>query len=494
MRFPRSCGSLVHPTSLPSPYGMGDLGHEAYRFIDFLAETGQSIWQVLPLSPVGHGNSPYASFSAFAGNPYLISPDKLVEKGLVTHEEANQSRMPVTTSIDYDRVYQVKIDLLTRAADRFFKNPDSKLEKFQSDNDGWLPDYVLFRVHSKANNDQPWNEWEEEWVKRKRSTLKKARKIYKKEIQRQIWMQYEFHNQWSELRDYAHSKGIRIIGDIPIFVSHNSADVWANPQYFEVDEEGNREFVAGVPPDYFSETGQLWGNPLYKWDKLEKDGYSWWVDRFEKMFELFDAVRVDHFRGFESCWKVSAKEKTAENGFWEKIPGENLFKQIRKELGEAPIIAEDLGVITPEVEELRDQFNFPGMKILQFAFGSDYGNAFLPHNYHPNSLVYSGTHDNDTTVGWYHSAPEREKHRMRVYTRSDGVEPHWELIRLGVLSVADQAIFPLQDFMGLDSQSRMNTPGTVGGNWEWRYTPEMLDKIDRNRIINLITMSNRNPA
>lgn len=494
MRFTRSCGTLLHPTSFPSPYGMGDLGPEAEYFIDFLEDTGQSVWQVLPLSPVGYGNSPYAGFSAFAGNPYLISPDKLVEKGLITHDEANEARLPVTPSIDYSSAYRKKEKLLIRAADRFYDDPDPRLDEFQFDNENWLPDYVLFMAHSMALNYKPWNQWEEEWVKRESSVMESAGKLYRQEIRRLIWMQYEFHAQWADLRDYAHSKGIRIIGDIPIFVSHNSADIWANSHYFEVDEHGNREFIAGVPPDYFSDTGQLWGNPLYKWDKLEDDGFSWWIDRFRKMFELFDAIRVDHFRGFESCWKVAADEKTAENGVWEKCPGEKLFKQIRKKLGELPIIAEDLGVITPEVENLRDQFNFPGMKVLQFAFGSDYGNAFLPHNYHPNSVVYSGTHDNDTTLGWYQQAPEKEKHRLRIYARSDGSEPNWELFRLGLLSVADQAIFPLQDFMNLGSESRMNTPGTVGGNWVWRYTPEMLNSINRERIRNLITMSNRKPV
>jgi len=491
MRFSRSCGTLVHPTSFPSAYGIGDLGPEAESFIEFLEECGQSSWQVLPLSPVGYGNSPYASFSAFAGNPYLISPDKLLEKGLISQDEANQSRLPVTTTIDFDKVNHIKNNLLIKAADRFFENPDPQFEKFKSDNKNWLPDFALFMVQSMTNDYKPWNQWGEEWVRRKSSVLKSARKKYEKEIRRQLWMQYEFHNQWAELREYAHSKGIRIVGDIPIFVSHNSADVWANPQYFEVDSQGNRRFVAGVPPDYFSATGQLWGNPLYKWDKLESDGFSWWVNRFSKMFELFDAIRVDHFRGFESCWKVSAEEKTAENGYWEKSPGKKLFKKIHKELGELPIIAEDLGVITPEVEELRDQFNFPGMKILQFAFGSDYGNSYLPHNYHPNCVVYSGTHDNNTTVGWYQSASEVEKHRLRVYTRSDGSQPNWELIRLCLLSVADQAIFPLQDFMNLGSESRMNTPGTVGDNWNWRYTSEMLARIDRERIRKLIHMSNR---
>jgi 4-alpha-glucanotransferase len=274
-------------------------------------------------------------------------------------------------------------------------------------------------------------------------------------------------------------------------VDHNSADVWANPKYFEVDQEGNRKLVAGVPPDYFSATGQLWGNPLYKWDVLEKDGYSWWLKRFRQMFDLFDAIRVDHFRGFDAYWAVPASEKTAENGEWVDGPGDKLFKTIKRKLGELPIIAEDLGVVTPEVEKLRDDFEFPGMKILQFAFDSDETNVFLPHNYTQNCVVYTGTHDNDTTIGWYHTAPEEEKHRAREYTRSDGSEIQWDLIRLGMLSVADQAIFPLQDFMNLDTKHRMNTPGTVGENWEWRYTPEMLKKVDSDRIRHLIKMSNR---
>jgi 4-alpha-glucanotransferase len=328
-------------------------------------------------------------------------------------------------------------------------------------------------------------------AQRKPSAMKRFRKENEAELDYQAWLQFEFFDQWNKLKKYANDKGIRVIGDIPIFVDHNSADVWSNPGYFAVDKQGNRELVAGVPPDYFSETGQLWGNPLYKWDALKKDGFSWWVDRFRQMFELYDAIRVDHFRGFDEYWEVAASEKTAINGTWVAAPGRELFKTIKKELGELSIIAEDLGLMTPGVEKLRDDFGFPGMKILQFAFDSDSANSFLPHNYTQNCVTYTGTHDNDTTIGWYRSAPEVEKHRVREYTKSDGTEIEWDLIRLGMLSVADQAIFPLQDFMSLNAEHRMNLPGTVGNNWLWRYTREMLHLLDEERIRGLVEMGNR---
>ena len=495
MRFPRSCGTLAHPTSFPSKYGMGDFGNEAKTFIDFLSDTDQTIWQVLPLTPTGYGNSPYASYSAFAGNHYLISLDLLVNKGLLEPSEAKTAELASTTKSDYDKSYSLKNSLYKKASDRFYaslsKEDEKKLRAFRKSNKFWLDDYCLFIACSKANNRTPWNKWAPEIAQRKSATIKKLRKEYKDEIEYQTWVQFEFFNQWYSLKNYANSKGIRIVGDIPIFVDHNSADVWGNPKYFEVDQQGNRVLVAGVPPDYFSETGQLWGNPLYNWKELEADNFSWWVERFRQMFELYDAIRVDHFRGFDAYWEVSANATTAEVGKWVKAPGKKLFKTIKKELGELPIIAEDLGVMTSTVEDLRDSFNFPGMKILQFAFDSDATNSFLPHNYPQNCVVYTGTHDNDTTTGWYRSAPEVEKHRAREYTRSDGREIHWELIRLGMLSVADQAIFPLQDFMNLDSSHRMNIPGTVKANWIWRYTTEMLNHIDRNRIRHLVYQSNR---
>ncbi len=495
MRFPRSCGTLVHPTSFPSKYGMGDLGDGAKRFIDFLVETDQSVWQVLPLSPTGYGNSPYASYSAFAGNHYLISPDLLARKGLLTPEELKAAELPATTVADYTNSFRVKNKLYQTASERFYKSATSdqkeKLDLFKASNSVWLEDYCLFIACLKAHENKSWNQWDKKLTQREPGAIQSFKKQHIKEIEYQTWLQFEFFNQWYDLKKYANSKKIRVVGDIPIFVDHNSADVWANPRYFEVDSTGNRVLVAGVPPDYFSETGQLWGNPLYNWQTLEEDNYKWWIDRFRQMFDLFDAIRVDHFRGFDAYWQVDAKEKNAINGKWVDGPGHNLFNTIKKELGELPIIAEDLGVITPSVEKLRDDFQFPGMKILHFAFGSDAGNGFLPHNYQQNCVVYTGTHDNDTTLGWYKSAPSEEQHRAREYTKSDGSEMHWELIRFAMLSVADQAIFPLQDFMNLDSEHRMNTPGTVQNNWQFRYTPKMLESTDKERIRYLIGISNR---
>lgn len=495
MRFPRSCGSLVHPTSFPGKYGMGDFGYEARTFIDFLESTQQTIWQILPLTPTGYGNSPYASYSAFAGNPYLISPDLLAEKGLLTKKETSAVELPSETKADYDAAFEIRDQLYKKACIRFYQNQDAKAKKsfqtFKTENSHWLDDYVLFRACSLHFNKQPWNTWDKEIALRKPAALKKYREKYSAEIDYHYWLQYEFNEQWMRLKKYANGKGIRVIGDIPIFVDHNSSDVWANPQYFEVDEIGNRQLVAGVPPDYFSATGQLWGNPLYKWDELEKSGYSWWIDRFKQMFKNCDAIRVDHFRGFEAYWQVDASMKTAENGKWVKGPGAKLFKAILKECGELPIIAEDLGFVTKEVEELRDQFNFPGMNIIQFAFDSDATNSFLPHNYQRNSVTYTGTHDNDTSIGWYRTTADVEKHRARIYTRSDGRNMNWEFIRLGMLSVSDQFIIPLQDFMNLDSEDRMNIPGTSSHNWQWRYTPEMLHSVDAERIRQLIELSNR---
>lgn len=498
MRFPRSCGTLLHPTSLPSPYGTGDLGPSLTQFLDFLHDTWQSIWQVLPLCPTGYGNSPYASYSAFAGNPYLVSPEILVKKGLLTKAEAESSTLPSGASADYERSYPLRDSLYQLAYERFrsSKTPEleKRLAKFEKDNAYWLEDFTLFMAIGRSCGFRPWNQWDADLAQRKPAALKAARKEHQREIGLQTWLQFEFSEQWGAVKSYANQKGIRIIGDIPIFVDHNSADVWSHPEFFAVDKKGNRTHVAGVPPDYFSATGQLWGNPQYKWAVLKKDGYSWWVERFSQMFKTFDAIRVDHFRGFDAYWQVDAKEKTAEKGKWVKGPGASLFETIEKALGEIPIIAEDLGFVTEGVEKLRDRFNFPGMKILQFAFDSDATNSFLPHNFPQNCVVYTGTHDNDTSLGWYASAPEIERHRVREYTRSDGREIHWELIRLGMFSVADQAIFPLQDFMNLGGEFRMNLPGTVGSNWLWRYTTEMLASVDRQRIRHLVEQSNRRQA
>jgi len=493
----RSSGTLVHPTSFPSDYGIGDLGGKAYQFIDYLEDTNQVNWQILPLGPTGFGNSPYASYSAFAGNPYLISPDMLRDKSLLEEKELAKHRLPQGTSVDYDKAYAIKDELFHLACKRFYDRNDREEQKrfraFKKENAVWLDDYVLFVSCLIENGKRPWNQWDEKLARREKKALDDARKKLEKRIKSQYWVQFEFFEQWMALRKYANGKGIRIIGDIPIFVDHNSSDVWANKRFFDVDETGNRLLVAGVPPDYFSATGQLWGNPLYRWKELEKDGYQWWIDRFKQMFTMFDAIRVDHFRGFDAYWEIKADEKTAENGRWVKGPGEKLFKAIEKKLGKLPIIAEDLGVITPSVVKLRDSFGFPGMKVLQFAF-DDPGNGFLPHNYHDsNCIVYSGTHDNDTTLGWYQQAPETERNYLREYTQSDGTDVSWQLIRLGMLSVANQAIFPLQDFMELDGEHRMNFPGTTENNWMWRYTDDMLNELDRNRIRHIIAISNRNP-
>ncbi len=495
MRFPRSSGTLVHPTSFPGKYGIGELGHEARVFLDFLAETNQTIWQILPLTPTGYGNSPYASYSAFAGNPYLISLDILVEKGLLSTSDVAEAELESTSKVLYDEAFANKDALFKKAAKGFYSNKSKEQEKafkqFKKLNKHWLDDYSLFMACALSYNKQPWNTWAPEIAQRQPDALKVARKKYKEEVALQEWLQFEFYEQWKSLKDYANQKGIRIIGDIPIFVDHNSADVWANPQYFEIDKKGNRKLVAGVPPDYFSATGQLWGNPLYKWKTLEADGFSWWVDRFKHMFKTCDAIRVDHFRGFEAYWEVKASEKTAEKGRWVKGPGEKLFDAILEKCGELPIIAEDLGFVTEGVEKLRDKYNFPGMKIIQFAFDADSANAFLPHNYPQNCVVYTGTHDNDTSKGWYNSAPEVEQHRARVYAQSDGNEINWAFIRLAMFSVADQAITPLQDFMSLGSEDRTNIPGTSSNNWLWRYTDSELARVDKVRIMELIKQTNR---
>lgn len=498
MKFERSCGTLLHPTSFPTPYGIGDLGKSARQFIDFLEDTRQSIWQVLPLGPTGYGDSPYASYSAFAGNHYLISPGILAEKGLVSVADLEVGIVPSTTKVDYNAAYAFKNELFRKAAKAFYENASADQKKafedFKKANKKWLDDYALFMACLQHYGMQPWNTWDEKLAKRQKTAMTSWRKKLKTDVDYHYWLQFEFFNQWLDLKKYANDKHIRVVGDIPIFVDHNSSDVWSNSQYFEVDETGNRLLVAGVPPDYFSATGQLWGNPLYRWKTLEKDGYGWWVDRFEQMFTLFDAIRVDHFRGFDAYWEIKATEETAMNGRWVKGPGKKLFETIHKKLGDLPIIAEDLGVITPSVVDLRDSFNFPGMKILQFSFSGGATNSFLPHNYATsNCVVYSGTHDNDTTLGWYESAPEVEKDFARRYMRVNGSDISWDLIRLGMLSNADQAIFPLQDFLSLDTSHRMNFPGTTVDNWQWRYTEEMLYRIDRNYVRELVALTNRDP-
>jgi 4-alpha-glucanotransferase len=476
----RSSGILVHPSSFPSRFGIGDFGEEAYNFIDFLVESGQKIWQILPLGPTGYGNSPYMCYSALAGNPSLISPDKIVEAGwLSTEDLVNLPDFPLDR-VDYDLVITTKIPLLQKAAKNFkLQSTRENLAEYSEfcQQETWLDDYALFMALKDAHTGESWHLWEADIAQRQPEAMEKWRAKLSEEIHYHKFSQYLFFSQWQALKDYANENEVKIFGDIPIYVSHDSADVWAQPKIFCLEEEtGEVAKMAGVPPDYFSETGQLWGNPVYNWEELEKTNFQWWIDRVKATLQQVDILRIDHFRGFEAFWAVPKGEETAIEGEWIEAPGDKLFTVLKEKLGELPIVAEDLGVITPEVEALRDKFQFPGMKILQFAFDSDRANPFLPFNYlQRNCVVYTGTHDNDTTAGWYWARSIEEQARVSNYLGC--IEPegiHWSLIRLAMGSVANTAIFPLQDIFGLGTDSRMNIPSVAEGNWSWRYSADML--------------------
>ena len=480
MKFNRSGGILLHPTSLPGPYGIGDLGPQAYRFVDWLASTGCKLWQVLPLGPTGNGDSPYQCFSAFAGNPYLISFDGLIEDGLLTQDDF--AHMPTfnASRVDFGLLIPWKLHLLGRAFDNFkfiSGGPfwDEYLS-FYAENSSWLDDYSLFMSIKETNGGGAWNEWSEDLRKRKKSALDKARKEYAESILRYSFYQFIFFRQWNKLRAYVNERDIKIIGDIPIFIAYDSADAWSNQKLFFLGDDSLPTVVAGVPPDYFSATGQLWGNPLYRWNVHKKTGYAWWLERFRSVLKLVDIVRVDHFRGFAGYWEVPFGQPTAEHGRWVKGPGNDFFKSMNEGLlegsnSELPIIAEDLGVITQDVVALRDEFNLPGMKILQFGFDKA-ENPFLPHNYVSNCVAYTGTHDNDTALGWYATAPEHEKDFARRYLRVDGSDFAWNLIRTIWSSVAVYAVTPMQDALSLGTEARMNFPSKLGGNWEWRMSEQ----------------------
>ena len=476
----RLSGILVHPTSFPSPYGIGDLGKGAFDFIDFLEASGQRLWQVLPLGPTGFGDSPYQGPSAFAGQPLIISPDKLMEKGLLSREDLENIPNWDPRRIDYGPAIEYKNSLLRKAFGTFRHTPDKTMledyEHFCAQEKDWLEDYCLFMAVKDAHEGRCWLDWEEEIRLPSPAVKKEWQEKLAEEINFYRFVQFIFRMQWDEVREYAHEKNIEIIGDIPIFVSLDSCDVWANKKYFQLDTKGYPTHVAGVPPDYFSETGQLWGNPLYDWKEQKKSGYRWWVDRVRQQLKLVDHLRIDHFRGFEAYWAVPAKEETAVNGKWVKGPCDDLFLTLQKELGkDLSIFAEDLGVITPEVEQLRDRFGFPGMKVLQFGFGDMEDKKYIPHFYDTvNCLCYTGTHDNDTTMGWYAQQPEEVKDRVRRYGNTDGGYVSRDFIRFCLGSIAKYAIFPIQDLMLLGSEARMNTPGVPAANWTFRYTAEML--------------------
>ena len=484
MEFKRSSGILLHPTSLPGRFGVGDLGPEAYRFADWLAAAGQTFWQIMPLGPTGYGDSPYSSFSAFAGNTNLVSPEKLVESGLLAAADVEPPAALPAGRVDYGRVIDYKRGLLEKAF-RNFRTKVQTDEGLRRDYEGflgfasvWLDDYALFAALKDEHGGEPWNTWAPALVSREESALAGARAAFAETVEAHKFYQYVFFQQWLRLKRYANERGVRVIGDMPIFVAHNSADVWAGPRLFKLKGDGAPEVVAGVPPDAFSETGQLWGNPIYDWGRMREESYGWWVDRVRETLKIVDVVRVDHFRGFAAYWEVPAEHETAEHGRWVEAPGRELFEALKGALGgDLPIVAEDLGTITPDVHALRDQFGFPGMRVLQFAFGGDPHDTHLPHEYTRNSVAYTGTHDNDTVVGWFRqrsgaaaSAGERRERELCLkYLGTDGAEIHWDFIRAAQMSVAVIAVAQLQDVLGLPSEARMNTPASAEGNWGWRF-------------------------
>lgn len=497
MIFPRASGILLHPTSLPNEYGIGDFGRSAFDFVDFLAKSKQTYWHILPLGPTGFGDSPYQCFSAFAGNTLLISPEVLVEDDLVKQEEIDDKPEFPEGKVDFGKVIGWKNELFKRAFQRFRLTGNVNLrgsfETFTESVAWWLEDYALFRAIKTTQGQKMWLDWEESLRLRDEDALNKTHEELLDEILAQKFYQFLFFKQWSRLKSYANGKGIKIIGDVPIFVSLDSADVWRNPAQFKLNEDGSPQVVAGVPPDYYSKTGQLWGNPIYDWDKMRSEGFKWWIDRVKFTLKTVDILRIDHFRGFAASWEVPGGDKTAENGNWVDVPGKDLFSTLKFALGELPVLAEDLGVITPDVEALRDGFGFPGMRILQFGFGGDPKNLDLPHNYIQNSVAYTGTHDNDTAAGWFDSKVDGGSTRNELeitkarefcltYLNSGGEEISWDFIRAVWASVAKTAITPMQDLLGLGNDARMNLPATTSGNWNWRckedcFTDELANKL-----------------
>ena len=508
MRFPRLAGVLMHPTSLPGPFGIGDLGSEAYRFVDFLAAAGQAYWQILPLSPTGYGDSPYQGLSAMAGNPMLISPEKLVAAGHLSNEDLEDRPDFPAGRVDFGPVIGYKNRLLDLAFGRFRAQagaPQGRAQKqafdrFCAEQADWLEDVALFMALKKAHGQRAWPEWEEGAARREPEALGRWREDLAKEIQNQKYRQWQFFTQWLALKAYANEKGIRIVGDIPIFVALDSADVWANTGLWHFDEDLQPTVVSGVPPDYFSETGQLWGHPLYRWEVMAENGYEWWIRRFRLAFLQADVVRIDHFRGFYNYWEVPGDAETAVVGRWLHGPGAELFRTVTRALGDVAIIAEDLGDFDREsragVTALQEEFGYPGMKVLQFAFGAGPRDPFLPHNFGRDVVVYTGTHDNDTIVGWYRkSSTEQERDYARKYMATDAADIAWDLIRLAWASVANTAMTTTQDLLRLGHEARMNTPSTVGPpNWCWRLLPGALTGEVADRLLTLTAIYGRKPG
>ena len=485
----RKSGILLPISSIPSRYGIGTFSKEAYEFVDFLQMAGQKVWQILPLGSTGYGDSPYQSFSTFAGNPYYIDLEQLTKLGYLTENECEAYDFGSNEdTIDYEKIYRSRFKILRKAFNRALAdeglNQDAEYKRFIEKNSYWLEDYALYMAIKNSFDGVCWIEWDEDIRLRKEKAMKAYREKYKTDVEFYYFQQYIFFKQWKALKAYANEKGIEIVGDIPIYVAFDSSDTWAGPELFQLDETRTPIAVAGCPPDAFSDTGQLWGNPLYEWGYHEKTGFDWWINRIAYCYELYDLVRIDHFRGFDEYWSIPYGNKTAEIGSWRKGPGYLIFEAIKNTLGDRKVIAEDLGFLTESVIALVEKTGYPGMKILQFAFDSREESDYLPHNYSNNCVVYTGTHDNDTTLGWYTSLPKADRLFADKYMniREDEEEVEWEFIRAAISSVADTAIIPIQDYLGLDERARINIPSTVGNNWKWRMkkdecTEELAERI-----------------
>ena len=500
MMLQRGSGILLHISSLPSRFGIGDLGPEAFAFVDFLSEAKQKYWQILPLNPTEmvYGNSPYSSPSAFAGNPLFLDPEALVTAGWLNAQDLASTPTFPSGSTDFAKVSSWKGDILQKAFIRFREAPTGRkkdYERFYKQNAFWLDDYAMFMVIKESFKGRIWNTWPEDFCLHRKKALEKARAEYSEKIEKIMFVQWLFSQQWTILREYARKKGVKLIGDIPIYVNFDSVDVWAHPENYKLDASGNPIFVAGVPPDYFSETGQRWGNPVYDWEHLKKDRFGWWVSRVEHTLNFFDYIRIDHFRGLIGYWEIPAEEETAVNGKWVQGPGDDLFRRLQKRFPDIPIIAEDLGVITEDVTEAMERFGFPGMKVLLFAFGGDLEkHPYIPENYEPRCVVYTGTHDNNTVKGWYENdATDEEKQNLSGYLKKDidlNALPG-DMINMAMRSVAQVALIPLQDVLGLGGEARMNTPATVTGNWEWRFSKDLLKEELAQRLSRITEATGR---
>ncbi len=495
MRLPRASGVLLHPTSLPGPCGSGDFGREARHFVDWLVAAGQQIWQVLPLGGIGAGDSPYMSSSAFAGNVLLIDLADLQQQGWLSEDELTPAPDLQTAQVDYDAVRRFRMPRLQRAAARFAEHGSAAqqqdFQNFLAEHAAWLHDYALFMSLSEAHPGVDWCDWPAALAQREPQALAAAHTEHAQRLQFWQFCQWRFFRQWAALKAYANQRGVRLFGDAPIFIAYGSAEVWAHQHLFELDERGRPTVVAGVPPDYFSETGQRWGNPLYRWAAHAQEGYAWWIDRVRHNLAQLDLLRIDHFRGFAAYWEIAADEPTAIRGEWRPGPGAALFQALGQALGPLPIIAEDLGIITPDVDALRQQFALPGMCILHFAFGDDARNRYLPHNHERDHVVYTGTHDNDTTAGWWATASDPVRHFARGYLGTDGHDMPWTLIRTALASVADTAIVPLQDVLALPGDCRMNHPGRDSGCWQWRFHWGQVQPWHAQRLAELVRLYGR---